>query len=212
LKDATRGPDAGTVVTVVEDGRLLGTIELTDEDREGAREAVARLRGRGTEVVILSGDAEGPVQAAAERFGITGEAGLTPEDKVARIEAARKEGLSVAFVGDGLNDGPALAAADLGIAIDEATDVARAAAAVTLLERGVDALPELFVLTDRARRIILQNLSWAVLYNAIAIPAALLGYVHPAIAAVAMALSSISVVLNAARLARGVRQSSVKVS
>ena len=118
---------------------------------------------------------------------------------MATVEAARASGAVVAFAGDGINDGPALAAADLGIAVRESTDAARTAAAVSFTGASVAEIPTLIELTRKTRRVIRQNLTWAIIYNAVAIPMAMLGYVHPAIAAGAMALSSISIVLNATR-------------
>src|SRR5699024_6870191 len=125
------------------------------------------------------------------------------------IRDMQARGERVAFVGDGLNDGPALAAADLGIAVGDANDLARSAAAVGLLQSGMASVDNALALTRRAGRILRQNLVWALLYNGLIIPAAIVGYVHPMLAAVAMAASSISVSLNALRaswLPRHMRQ------
>jgi heavy metal translocating P-type ATPase len=187
-------PTRATRLWVARGERVLGALDLDDALRPGAAEAVAALRAGGATVVILSGDAEGPVVALAERLGIEGVARCAPEDKVARIEAARAAGARVAFVGDGLNDGPALAAADLGIAVDSALDAARTASAVTLVRGGVERLPEVLSLIRSGRSVLRRNLVWAVAYNVLAIPAALLGWVHPAVAAVAMAASSLTIV------------------
>lgn len=191
-----------TRVLVEHCGQVIGAIDLDDALREGIEHAVERLRERGVEIVILSGDRAAAVRRVADLLGVRWEADLTPENKLARIEEAKAAGRVVAFAGDGLNDGPALAAADLGIAVEGATDAARNAAAVAFTTGGVADLPELFALTRRTRRVIYQNLGWAIAYNGVAIPAAMLGYVHPAIAAAAMALSSIAIVLNSLRVSR----------
>ena len=198
-------PDPGekTRVAVARNGTLLGAIDIADEMRPDAREAIERLRATGARVVMLSGDAPGAVRAVADALNVEAEGGLEPESKIARIEAEQASGKTVGFAGDGLNDGPAIAAADLGVAVGTATDVARAASAITLVERGVEALPELVAMMKRSRRVMLENLWWAVAYNAVAIPAAIAGYVHPAIAAIAMALSSMTVLVNSLRLRAG---------
>jgi heavy metal translocating P-type ATPase len=189
-----------TRVWVARGDRVLGAIDLDDPLRPGAAEAIGELAARGIEVILLSGDATGPVARVADRLGIRGEARCSPEDKVARIEAAQARGAVTAFVGDGLNDGPALAAADLGIAVEDALDAARTASAVTLVRGAVERVPALLDLTRLAHRVLRQNLVGAIAYNALAVPAALLGWVHPAVAAVAMAASSMTVVLNAQRV------------
>src|SRR6056297_1994331 len=192
----------GTAATrsgVARNGRLIGVVDLEDALRPGVEEAIRALRSRGLAPVILSGDGAGPVARIGARLGCEAHAGLTPEDKVRRIEDCRRSGARTAFVGDGINDGPALAAADLGVAVGQATDAARSAAAVSLVEADARALPALFNLTRRARRIVRENLAWAIAYNGVAIPAAMAGWVHPAVAALAMALSSVTIVLNALR-------------
>ncbi len=192
----------GTAATrsgVARNGRLIGVVDLEDALRPGVEEAIRALRSRGLAPVILSGDGPGPVARIGARLGCEAHAGLTPEDKVRRIEDCRRSGARTAFVGDGINDGPALAAADLGVAVGQATDAARSAAAVSLVEADATVLPALFDLTRRARGIVRENLAWAIAYNGVAIPAAMAGWVHPAVAALAMALSSVTIVLNALR-------------
>jgi len=184
---------------VARNGRLIGVVDLEDALRPGIEEVIGSLRSRGLAPVILSGDGPGPVARIAARLGCEAHAGLTPEEKVRCIEHWRNSGAKTAFVGDGINDGPALAAADLGVAVGQATDAARSAAAVSLVEADATALPALFDLTRRARRIVRENLAWAVAYNIVAIPAAMAGWVHPVVAAGAMALSSVTIVLNALR-------------
>jgi heavy metal translocating P-type ATPase len=202
------GPASESRVWVARDRSLLGAIALHDALRPGAAEAVARLQALGVRVVVLSGDAPGPVKRLAAQLGVEGRARCTPEDKVQAVEAARAAGASTAFVGDGLNDGPAIAAADLGIAVDEALDGTRSASAIALLQGGIERVPEVLALTRGARAILRQNVAWALLYNGCAVPAALAGFVHPAVAAVAMALSSITVALNAQRVPRPAAASS----
>ncbi|WP_405230290.1 heavy metal translocating P-type ATPase [Lentisalinibacter sediminis] len=190
---------SATRAGVARNGRLIGVVDLEDALRPGIEEGIRALRSRGLAPVILSGDGPGPVARIGARLGCEAHAGLTPEEKVRRIAQARKAGATTAFVGDGINDGPALAAADLGVAVGQATDAARSAAAVSLVEADATALPALFDLTRRARRIVRENLTWAIAYNSVAIPAAMAGWVHPAVAALAMALSSVTIVLNALR-------------
>ena len=206
---------------VARDGVLVGRIDLEDPLRPGVAAAVDALRASGREVVILSGDNQRAVAHVACRLNIEGVGDLLPQEKVARMEQLRaavrraasavsgkglrigghRNNAVIAFVGDGLNDGPALAYADLGIATGNAADAARAAAAVSLTPpAGLASVPDLLQLTRRLRGVIRQNLAWAVLYNAVALPLAAAGWVHPAVAAVAMALSAISITLNALRL------------
>ena len=188
-----------TRVGIALGNQYIGAIELEDLPVPGIRDTVNALRARGIEPVILSGDAEGPVSRVARMLGVDALPGLSPEEKTRIVNEARAAGETVAFAGDGLNDAPALAAADLGVAVGRSTDAARTAAAVAFVEADARQLPALFQLTARTRRVIRQNLVWAITYNALAIPAAILGWVHPAIAAVAMALSSITIAANALR-------------
>lgn len=199
-------PGGGLSRVWVARGReVLGAIDLDDPLRPGVAAAVGKLRQSGISVTILSGDAAAPVARIARQLGIRGVARCSPEEKVQYVEAAAARGEITAFVGDGLNDGPAIAAADLGVAISESLDAARTASAATLLKGGVERMPEVLAIVASARRILRQNIIGAIAYNAFAIPAALIGVVHPAIAAVAMALSSITVVLNSQRVSTAQR-------
>jgi Cu+-exporting ATPase len=191
-----------TRVFVVCDASAIGAIDLCDPVRPGADRLVQQLCADGVDVAVLSGDADAPVQRVANALGIRAHAECSPEEKVALIGEARARGAVVAFAGDGINDSTALAAADIGIAVGGATDAARAAASVTLEDGDVTCVPALFSLCARTRRIIRQNLLFAVAYNVLAIPAALAGIVHPAIAALAMAGSSITVLANGWRAAQ----------
>lgn len=192
-----------TLVWIAVDGEVVGVIGLGDELRSSAREAVRTLRTRGLETVLLTGDNPSAARAVASALGIDGvEARLRPHDKIAAVEALKTRGGSVAMVGDGINDAPALAAADLGIAVATGTDVALAAADITLLGGDPKLIPKAIDLARRTMKVIRQNLFWAFFYNVIAIPLAALGFLDPMIAAAAMALSSVSVVFNSLRLRR----------
>jgi heavy metal translocating P-type ATPase len=198
----TLPPQLTTRAGVAVNGRFVGAIDFEDLLRPGAHRLVSELQSMRIQPVLLSGDAEAPVARVGAALGIEAHSGLSPEQKVSAIAASREQGILTAFAGDGLNDGPALAAADLGIAVGDATDAARTAAAITLVDSDVTHLPRVFRLTRRTRGVLRQSLALAVAYNLLAIPAAVAGWVHPAIAAVAMALSSATIVLNAMRAGR----------
>jgi P-type Cu+ transporter len=198
-------PDDGdrrTVSHVVRNGRWVGAFEFADALRDGVAGSIDTLRTLGCDIVILSGDRERAVAEVAQALNLAYASGLSPETKLERIQKERALGRYVAFCGDGINDGPALAAADLGVAVSGASPAAQSAAALTLLTGGVEALPNVFVLLRKSARIIRQNLFFAVAYNAAAVPLAMAGYVHPLLAAIAMSLSSITVLANTARLQR----------
>lgn len=178
---------------------VLGAIDLADPVRPEAPAIIDRLKRRGHRIVLASGDGAKPVAAVAQALGIEGRHRLRPADKLDLIRGFQTQGRRVAFVGDGLNDGPALAAADMGIAVGSASDLARSAAAIGLLKDGLAPVEAALALTRKAGRVLRQNLAWALAYNALILPAAIAGYVHPLFAAVAMAASSISVSLNATR-------------
>lgn len=194
----------GTVSYVVIDGRLAGGVQFADEERPEAREVITALRARGLKTVMLTGDNEAAAQAIAGRIGLDDvRAGLLPEDKVAAIRALSSEfGGDVAFVGDGLNDGPALATARLGIALSSGADVAREAAAITLMRPDLRLVPAALDIASRTKRTIRHNLIWAFIYNLVGIPLAAFGLLSPTLAGAAMAFSSVSVVTNSALLAR----------
>jgi len=190
-------------VQVTVDGRLLGTIDFTDEVRPEAAAAVAALKALGLEPSLLSGDRSSAVGEVAQKVGIADFAGgLLPADKLARIREWQAAGEVVAMVGDGINDAPALAQADAGIAMGTGTDIAREAGHVTLLSGHLERVERAIRLGRAAVRVMKQNLFWAMVYNAIAIPAAAWGLMNPIAASAAMALSSFSVVLNSLRLRR----------
>ena len=199
-----------TAVAVAVDGRLAGALGIADAAKPGAAEAIAGLRARGIEVAMLSGDNRRTAEAVAAELGIDRVlAELLPDDKLAEIERLQAEGRTVAMVGDGINDAPALARADLGIAVGSGTDVAIEAADVTLVSGRLDGVVEAIDLGTATIRNIRQNLGFAFGYNLIGIPLAagalypLAGlHLSPAVASAAMALSSLSVVSNANRLRR----------
>jgi P-type Cu+ transporter len=192
-----------TLAWLVEGERVLALLAFEDAVKPGAAEAVARLHAMGLRVAMLSGDAPAAAQGVAARLGIAHvEAGLLPADKSARVAAWQEEGLKVAMVGDGVNDAPAVAAADLGIAMGSGTDAAIAAAGITLLHGDPRLVPAALEVARATRRKIRQNLFWAFFYNSAGLPLAAFGFLSPALAGAAMAASSVSVLGNALLLAR----------
>ena len=195
--------DARTRIYLEVDGELAGWLALADPLRLDAEAAVQALQ-RDYEVTILSGDRQEVVQEVARQLKISSEGGLLPQDKKARIEALQKAGKKVAMVGDGMNDAPALAQANVSVALGWGSELARKTADVTLLHDDLSRLEQTFRLARAIRRTVRQGLGWAFLYNLLLIPiAAGLLYprlLSPALAAAAMALSSLSVVVNALRL------------
>ena len=180
-------------VLVALDGTAIGAVELFDTVREDAQALLQALRARGLQPVIASGDTPGAVEALAVPLGLEWHAALRPDDKHALVERLQGDGRCVAFVGDGLNDAPALAVADLGIATGEASDLARSAAALSVLHGGLANVDLALRLSADAARALRRNLAFALVYNALLIPAAVLGYVHPLLAVLAMAVSTVSI-------------------
>ncbi|MFQ5413883.1 MAG: heavy metal translocating P-type ATPase, partial [Phycisphaerae bacterium] len=195
--------DGQSAVLLAVDGACAGLIGISDRIRTEASRAIEGLSQLGVATAMVTGDQAVTATAVAGAIGVGDvHAEMSPEDKCALVQARRDQGQCVAFVGDGINDAPALATADVGITFASATDVAAGAADVTILHDDLMRLPDVVLLARRSVRVIKQNLFWAFFYNVVAIPAAMLGKVTPGVAAAAMMCSSISVVLNSLRLRR----------
>lgn len=186
---------------------LRALLAFGDEPKPGAKEALAALRARGIRTVMISGDNRAAAEAMARRLGLRAEEGevlaeVLPADKAAKVAELRTGNHTVAMVGDGVNDAPALAAADVGLAMGNGTDVAMHAAGITLMRGDPLLVAAALDVSDRTVAKIRQNLFWAFIYNVAGIPLAALGYLNPVIAGAAMAMSSVSVMSNALLLRR----------
>ncbi len=200
--------DARTVMFVAIDGALAGVVAVADPVRPEARAAIAALGARGLDVVLLTGDQRATADAVARQVGIsTVVAGVTPEGKVAEVARLQAQGRVVAMVGDGINDAPALARADVGIAVGTGTDIALEAADIALMRGDLGGVDTAIALSHATMKTMKQNLFWAFAYNIVGIPVAA-GVLYPAfgillspiLASAAMAFSSVSVVTNSLRL------------
>ncbi len=199
-KYATEGK---TPVAVVKNNEVIGIIAIADEIKETSVKALAKLKSLKVKTIMLSGDKEATAQAIAKTVGIDEVvAEVMPQDKVKKIKELQESGEVVAMVGDGINDAPALAQSDVGLAIGTGTDVAIESANITLVHGDLMKVAEAIYLSKKTITNIKQNLFWAFFYNSIGIPLAAFGIFSPMFAAGAMAFSSISVVLNALRLKR----------
>lgn len=195
--------DQASWVVLGDESGPLAMFRLFDDIRPEAEQTLARLRRLGLQVEIASGDRLEPVAAVAKRLGITQyAAAMTPADKLERIKALQRAGAVVAVVGDGINDAPVLAGADVSIAMGSGTALAQTSAAMVLLSDSLRPVAGGVDIARRTARVVRQNLGWALLYNVLALPLAASGWLHPWMAALGMSLSSVVVVVNAMQLAR----------
>ncbi|MCC6421137.1 MAG: copper-translocating P-type ATPase [Gemmataceae bacterium] len=201
-EEATKLEDAGrTVVFVAIDGEAAGAMGIFDEVKQNAPRAVDALAALGLRVIMMTGDNGRAAANVARRVGIAEyHANVRPEEKLALMRALQAEGRRVAMVGDGINDAPALAQADIGVAMSTGTDVAIEAGGITLLHGDVSRIAEAIMLGRATLAAIRQNLVWAFGYNVVAIPVAAAGLLNPIVAGAAMAFSSVSVMANSLRL------------
>lgn len=200
----TRLEGAGkTAMLAAVDGSYAGIVAVADTVKDTSAAAIGRLRAMGIEVVMITGDNARTAATIAAQVGISRVlAEVLPEGKAAEVKKLQAAGRKVAMVGDGINDAPALATADVGMAVGTGTDVAMEAADVTLMRGDLASIPDAIEMSRLTMRNIRQNLFWALGYNTIGIPVAAIGLLAPWVAGAAMALSSVSVVLNALRLQR----------
>ena len=203
----TLAAEGATVSALALGDRVLALLAFGDEPKPGAAEAIAALRARGLRTVMISGDNRGAAEAMGRRLGLRPEAGevmaeVLPGDKAAKVNGLKAGGQTVAMVGDGVNDAPALAAADVGLAMGGGSDVAMHTAGITLMRGDPRLVAAALDISARTVAKIRQNLFWAFAYNVAGIPLAALGFLSPVVAGAAMALSSVSVVTNALLLKR----------
>jgi Cu+-exporting ATPase len=195
--------EGATILGVAFEQTLHGAFALKDAVKAGASEVVRQLQVRGLKTYLVTGDQKRTAMSLARQAGIRVEnvfAEARPEQKAEFVRQLQQQGQQVAFVGDGINDAPALEQADLGIAVSRASDIAREAADIILLKSEIEAVPESLGLARATLRTIKQNLFWAFFYNAVGVPLAALGFMSPVLCAAAMGLSDLIVIGNALRL------------
>jgi Cu2+-exporting ATPase len=203
LAEAPAGPDDGTSILLADAQQLHAVFVLRDQVRDEARSVVSALQNAGKQIVLMSGDNAMAARHVAAQVGIPEVYGdMRPDDKLRQVQALQQQGAIVVMVGDGINDAPVLAAADVSVAMRSAADISQASADMVLMSDELGALASGVQLANRTLRIIRQNLVWAVSYNLTALPAAALGFVAPWMAAIGMSSSSLLVVVNALRLTR----------
>ena len=192
-----------SIVAVSANGKPIGAFALADALKTDTAEAIGRLKKHGIDVYIMSGDNQGTVEYVAKQLGITHAFGnMSPRDKAAEVQKLKTAGKTVAMVGDGINDAPALAAANVSFAMKGGADVAEHTASATLMQHSVNQLADALLVSQATLKNIKQNLFFAFFYNILGIPLAALGFLNPVIAGAAMAASSVSVLSNALRLKR----------
>src|SRR5262249_49038892 len=207
IADASSTRDETEAVVLSANGRRVAGFRIDERLRPGTHEAFSALSELGLRVAILSGDNATRVHDVAAGLGVTYVASARPADKLRYIDEIKASGTCVLMVGDGLNDAPALAAADVSMAPATAADIGRNAADLVFLREGLDAVPRAIEISRRANALVRQNFGLAIAYNLVAIPVAVLGHVTPLVAAIAMSLSSVLVVANALRLDYAVQTS-----
>jgi len=203
VQPATRHRDEFTFVYLGNENEFLAVFAIGDELRTDAQQAISDLRGLGYKVAIASGDREDAVSAVATKLGIEEwHAGLTPVDKLTFVHTLQEKGETVVMIGDGINDAPVLSAADASIAIDAGTALARASADAIVLGKRLGSVVDAVRVARKTRHVIRQNITWAIVYNLLAVPLAAAGILAPWMAAIGMSASSLVVVVNALRLQR----------
>jgi len=196
----------GTQVVLADARQLHARFVLRDTLRPEAAAVIKTLKDAGKQVLLMSGDNQAAAQQLGREAGIENVyGGMTPTDKLQRVQALQQQGAVVVMVGDGINDAPVLAAADISIVMRDAAHISQASADMVLLSNNLNALTHGIRLARKTLGVIKQNLSWAAGYNLVALPAAALGFVAPWMAAIGMSSSSLLVVLNALRLTRSIK-------